>query len=224
MRVINMVVLGLIFSLAAAPLGIAAFCSYSLKTTPEGADVYMDGTFIGTTPVFYVLGDEAVVTIRVEKEGYEVLEYEVIIPLDDIVFDEKTLTPLGQQPGMPRIVLLANSIDYDLASDFFMFLENKGLEVVRATAADFDQHKGEKFIVILGGPDAYEGVGEIVQEVLSTTEQDSVRESGARKMYVKTGVWAPGQRVTVLAGSDREQTREAHRANRDKVIEWSSCV
>ena len=108
----------------------------------------------------------------------------------------------------PKIVVLANSIDYGRASDFFGFLENKGIEITHATADDFDQYKNEKFIVILGGPDAPEGVDEIVQEVLSEVEQDSIREAGARKKYMKTNIWVQGQNVMVIAGPNRQETKK----------------
>ncbi len=126
-----------------------------------------------------------------------------------------TTTPA---PTPPKIVLLANSIDYELATEFLGFLGNKGMETVHANASDFEQYKEEKFIVILGGPDAYEGVGEIVQEVLSEAEQNAIREKGARKKYVKTNIWTQGQRVMVIAGSDRNETKNTEDENQDSVV------
>lgn len=119
--------------------------------------------------------------------------------------------------GKPRIVLLANDIDYENAQDFYGFLGNKGMEVIRVTASTFDANKQEKFIVILGGPDAYDGVGEIVKQVLSAEEQNQVREKASRKMIVKTNVWRKGQVVHVIAGADRNQTKKGHEENRDKL-------
>lgn len=119
--------------------------------------------------------------------------------------------------GKAKIVLLANDIDYELAEDFFGFLGNKGMEVTRITAEDFTADKKEKFIVILGGPDAYDGVGEIVKKVLSDEEEKYLREKGNRKMYVKTNVWRKGQVVHVIAGSDRNETKKAHEENREKL-------
>lgn len=120
----------------------------------------------------------------------------------------------------PRIIVLANSIDSELASDFYRFLGNQGMEVVNSNASDFDQYKSEKFIVILGGPDAPEGVGEIVKGVLSESEQNILREQGSRRKYVRTNPWGlnNGQRVTILAGSDRSQTKKSHEENQDDVI------
>lgn len=118
----------------------------------------------------------------------------------------------------PRVIVLSNSIDYELASEFFGFLGNKGMDVIHVSGNDFEQYKEEKFVVILGGPDAPEGVGEIVQGVLTADEQDYVRASGNRKMFTKTNVWTNGQRVSVIAGSDRDQTKFAHVENRDDVV------
>jgi hypothetical protein len=85
----------------------------------------------------------------------------------------------------PKITNVANSIDKSLGSEFFEYMENQGLEIVQLNATEFEQKKDEKFVVILGGPDAPEGIGEIVQEVLNESEQEQVRQSEAMEMYVK---------------------------------------
>lgn len=118
--------------------------------------------------------------------------------------------PASLSAAQVKVILLSNSIDHALAQDFLAFLGDKGVETLRVEAADFQRYQGEAFIVILGGPDAPEGVGEVVQQVLSREEQDYLRVPGNRAMYVKKDVWAQGQRVFVLAGSDRNQTRKAH--------------
>ncbi len=117
----------------------------------------------------------------------------------------------------PRVIVLANSIDYELASEFFGFLGNNGMDIVHVSAADFEQYKQEKFIVILGGPDAYDGVGGVVQEVLTPDEQEYLRATGNRRMFTKTNVWTTGQRISVIAGSDRNQTKFAHVENRAQL-------
>jgi hypothetical protein len=120
----------------------------------------------------------------------------------------------GPSSSKPKAVLLANSIDYELAGDFNALLKNSGIEVIYTDAANFHEHDKNKFIVILGGPDAYEGVGEIVQEVLSENEQSQIREGGNRKMYVKTKVWTTGQVVMVIAGTDRVETQKTGQENK----------
>ncbi|RMF91219.1 MAG: hypothetical protein D6733_01705 [Methanobacteriota archaeon] len=123
------------------------------------------------------------------------------------------------QPETPktRIVVLANSIDYSLAAGFFGFLEGRGFDVVHVTAADFDQYKTEPFIVILGGPDAPEGVGEVVQGILTMAEGESIRKAGARRLYIKTDRWTSGQKVAVIAGSNRQETAMAEDESRAEI-------
>ncbi len=121
-------------------------------------------------------------------------------------------------PEKPKATVLANSIDYDLAAGFIGFLNDSGFEVVHATASGFEDYKADGVIIILGGPDAPEGVGEIVQVVLSEEEANAIREPGARRIYVKANFWAPAQKVIVLAGSDRNHTKAAHEEDRDFVI------
>jgi hypothetical protein len=114
-----------------------------------------------------------------------------------------------------NVIILANSIDFALAKDFSAFLRSRGFNVVRAGAEDFDQYETDDSIV-LGGPDAPEGVGEIVQSILNLDEQESIREPGASKMFVKGN--EKGSMVIVLAGSDRNYTSAAHQDFRETVI------
>lgn len=142
-----------------------------------------------------------------------------------ITVEEKPPAEVGPSIGgggpspKPEIVLLANSIDYNLSGNLTSFLKNQGIEIVYTAPGNFDDYKDRKFIVILGGPDAYEGVGGIVQEVLAQEEQSYLRTRGNCRMYVKANVWATGQVVMVIAGSGREETRKAGEENRIAVKE-----
>ncbi len=134
-----------------------------------------------------------------------------------------SITPSPAAPAptgtyKPRAVVLANSIDRALAADFYGFLRNQGIEIIEATAANFDAYKSSaRFIIILGGPNAPEGVGDIVRGILSEEEQKFLRTRGNRKMYVKTNIWRTGQVVRIIAGSGRDQTQEEWQANREDV-------
>jgi hypothetical protein len=125
--------------------------------------------------------------------------------------------PSGGGRYKPDVVVLANSIDAELSADFLGFLKTQALNVIYVDASNFSKYKDKKFIVILGGPDAYEGVGEIVQEVLDDAEEAFLRIPGNRKMYVKTNVWATGQVVRVIAGSGRTLTRDEALENQADV-------
>ncbi len=135
-------------------------------------------------------------------------------------------TPSHQEPPVstPQVTLIANSIDYPLAKDFIAFLQNKSMEVVHVNASDFDQHNSDEFIVILGGPDAPEGVGEIVQDVLNSAEEDFVRVPGSSRMFIIKGIWAERQTIFIIAGSDRYQTKLASSETQETVkgVVWDA--
>jgi hypothetical protein len=103
------------------------------------------------------------------------------------------------QPTLqPKLILIANSVDYSLAEDCILFLRNRSFEVVHVSVFDSDSYKNKGLVVILGGPDSGEGVGEIVTRVLSKDEQNGIRESESA-IYNKSDVWRHGQVVFVLA-------------------------
>jgi hypothetical protein len=117
-----------------------------------------------------------------------------------------------------KIVILANLIDYALATDLFEYLRNAGYEVVHVMPENFDSYKSEKNIVILGGHRAYDGVGGIVGDLLSAEQKAELEKKGAARMFSFKDIWAPGQRVVVLAGSTREETKQAHRKYRGELL------
>jgi len=117
----------------------------------------------------------------------------------------------------PNATIVANSIDKALAEDFFGFLKNEGIEISIVDASQFEKVKTSKFLIILGGPDAPEGIGEIVKQLLVEDEQNFLRAKGNRKMYTLTNKYATGQVIHILAGSDRNETRNAHAENKASV-------
>jgi|Deesub1362B_J571_1020462.scaffolds.fasta_scaffold05958_2 hypothetical protein len=117
-----------------------------------------------------------------------------------------------------KIVILANLIDYALATDLFEYLRNAGYEVIHVLPENFDSYKSEKNIIILGGHKAPEGVGEIVGDLLSAEQKAMLEKPGAVEMFTSRDIWAPGQRVIVLAGNTREETKQAHRQHRGELL------
>ncbi len=122
-----------------------------------------------------------------------------------------------------RIVVVANSIDYENADPFIDHMDSRGRPVLHITAQDLDAHNQEKFVVILGGPDAPEGIGTQVQELLSEKDMEFIREKrGNKKMFVKTNVWRKGQVVMIIAGNHRTDTKSAMNENKDPVLQEST--
>lgn len=117
-----------------------------------------------------------------------------------------------------QIALLGNSVDLALADTLILSMEGPVVEVVPTDAKGFEVQKGKKVIIILGGPDAYEGVGGIVSKLLAQEEQRYIRSEGARMTYSKRDLWRKGQQVFIFAGSDRNETRKAHMEAVDAVL------
>ncbi len=123
-----------------------------------------------------------------------------------------------------QITLVANTIDYDLADEFIDFLDMNNAIITTISAADFPEHQEDKIILVLGGPDAYDGIGYIVQDILDGNEIEWIRKEGNFTMFIKTNTWRDGQLILVLAGSDRDLTKAACTQNKEEAFtqmeEW----
>ncbi len=129
----------------------------------------------------------------------------------------------------PKAVLLTNSIDANLSRVFPGFLKEKGIEVTEISPADFPNYEKEKFIVILGGPDAPEGIGKIVSTILTADEINFlINKSGNRKMFVKTNFFEQGQVIMILAGRNRNDTKlvvsENDERTHNKIIKINATL
>jgi hypothetical protein len=133
-------------------------------------------------------------------------------PWNEFLEQDTTVTVV-----VPLVVVLANSIDYSNSLGLITLFRKNGFEIFHNTASLFHNCKQSKLIVVLGGPDAPEGVGEIVREILTEDEQNSVRSPGAKLVFVKSNVWAGDQKVIVLAGADRKLTLVAIQENLEGV-------
>ncbi len=111
----------------------------------------------------------------------------------------------------PWAVVLANSIDLNLSHSFIEALENKGIVVEIVSPEEFQDFVNADTIIILGGPDAPEGVGNITRTILSEREQEYLRIEGNRGMFVYDNPWELGsdKKISIIAGSDRYQTKLA---------------
>ncbi|NJD98409.1 hypothetical protein E3E26_01160 [Thermococcus sp. LS1] len=141
-------------------------------------------------------GDYRAVYISLELEAGGEEELAILKNLIDWTLDY-------EPPQMPEVVILSNDIDWGIRGTLLASqLEALGFSVRRVTADEFETYKRGRIIVILGGPEAYDGVGSYVQQALSLEEQNAII-NGEAGMFIKTDVWAEGQVVIVLAGQDR---------------------
>ncbi|MBU6996165.1 MAG: hypothetical protein HXS41_00860 [Theionarchaea archaeon] len=106
------------------------------------------------------------------------------------------------EDSLSRVVVLANSIDKELNGDFIQNLRETR-EVIVVGPAEFQAYRYAAYIIILGGVKAPD-TGTITESIFPS------RETGtSQSMVVTLNAWKNDQVVIVLAGSDREGTREA---------------
>lgn len=115
-------------------------------------------------------------------------------------------------PGEP-IVLVANSIDSNLNSGIIDSLAEER-DVIRVHPSEFESYKTSTYLVILGGTKAPEGTGDIVDSILTEKERITLQEGG---MLVKLNVWHSRQVTIIMAGPEREKTREVFEENTENV-------
>lgn len=130
-------------------------------------------------------------------------------------FTSSVSSGLGENKPSVDVLIVANSLDYPLATEMLSYLAGRGItyEVVGAGEFDADKKANSRLIIVFGGPDAPEGIGDVTREVLSDSEENAIRQSGSQAIYVKHNVWTDRytykQVVIVVAGSDRATTQAA---------------
>ena len=109
-------------------------------------------------------------------------------------------------PPLREVIVLSNDVDWNIkGKELEIDLEKADFKVRRVNAKEFENYKKERLIIILGGPDAYDGVGKYVREALTEEECNDAR-TGKRVIFIKHDVWAKPQIVIIIAGKDRYST------------------
>jgi thioredoxin 1 len=116
--------------------------------------------------------------------------------------------------GPIKVVVVSNTIDH--SPELIEYLQQE-FEVISITAEEFPNYQGYQFYVILGGPDAPEGVGDIVKNVLSSREIEYLRTTEEYNLFIRV---KDGKTFFVLAGADRDQTRLAVTDMKDDVLSF----
>lgn len=170
-----------------------ACAGYFYRFDSDG-NILMKGNVSGTVETISI--DGAYITIE-QMSGSEKLSY----------FKTELIKP--------KLIVLANEIDKSQSKDIFDELE-QSVDIIYSNADDFQDYKDEKNILILGGPKAYDGIGAIVQEFLSTGEEDSMIK-GPSTLLIKNNAVKSGQRVHIIGGKDREETHQLFKESKEEI-------
>jgi len=113
-------------------------------------------------------------------------------------------------PQRMNIYVVANDIDWELSGDLIesLFPNRQVVRVKPAAKGTYWLRQLRGFIIILGGPDAYDGVGDVVKEILDWTEITALRTPNYYG-HIRRSVEGLLYPVTILAGYDRFLTQKA---------------
>jgi hypothetical protein len=118
-----------------------------------------------------------------------------------------------------KVLVLANSIDHDLAVGFYSYLRQNNMTVKFSSAEEFESKKYAEKIIILGGHGAPEGVGGIVSSLTTLDTREDLEKPNATMYLVKEGVWTLNQKIVLIAGYSREDTQKAWMEHKEEVVE-----
>jgi len=191
----------------------------AISIPDAGVGIALSGFDQGSgTGTFLLVSSGSITGVKVESGIETGAELELIAGCDTFVLGTGSdYVELLFSCAKPYALLLANSIDANVSAAFLEYLRSMGVAVEKVSASEFQSRKDAENIIILGGPDAPEGVGEVVREVLTEEEQSSLRIPGNRGIFIHENPWHPGAgTITVLAGSDRYETWKAAWENRER--------
>lgn len=124
-----------------------------------------------------------------------------------------------------EVLLVCNSIDYELTGkELKSILTEKGYRVRRITPDEFDIYRWfSPKIILLGGHESPEGMGEIVERVLTETEMRMIEKTGPY-LFAHDNIDFRKQSMIVLAGKDREGTHDITLSRIDDIVMWLEFV
>jgi len=123
-----------------------------------------------------------------------------------------------QAAGEKPVIILANKIDRYLNTEKLATLRDAGCSLIFVSAQEFASYNEKELILILGGPDAYDGVGEIIRAIISKEDASFIRTEGNSKMIKMSNLWTEKQKVFIFSGSDRYNTKKVFDAMVNEVV------
>jgi len=117
---------------------------------------------------------------------------------------------MGVTPATAQneVFVISNNIDVvtkPLLEDYF---RGYGLFPEFISPDELGQINAAKLVVILGGPDAPYGTGDIVRRYLDNLEISFIRQDDQKFAFIKSDPYGYAETVIIIAGVDRERTYE----------------
>lgn len=108
----------------------------------------------------------------------------------------------------PLVAVITNSADRPTAISLRRAVWQEGARCLLVSPQELWRLEGEDvfLMIVLGGPEAYEGVDDIVKGYLTQYEQADLLRPGAMGFFLK---WEDDTRVVIVAGHTRDETADA---------------
>lgn len=116
-----------------------------------------------------------------------------------------------------KVALVANSIDIEMNPGLIATLKENGLTTDYFGAKD-KGYDAYDYVIILGGPDSSEHTGGISKKILKDADKENLRNRKYKILYETDDFFKQGQKIFVLAGTDREYTKAAVDTYTDQII------
>jgi len=117
---------------------------------------------------------------------------------------------LSSMTASKETIVLANIVDAELSYPLLRdVLISKGLNPHFIEPSELSDHFDAKMIIVLGGPDAYDGVGDISEFLLSSSDSNYLRSVEDSFVVYLAQPLFEGQKIFVIAGNDRYDTKRA---------------
>ena len=129
------------------------------------------------------------------------------------------LSPASKAQDENVMVLVAAQASLVKAQKWIDFLKLNEIAVEHYVLSELDMVRERRFITIMGGFDE-EPIRAIVTELVGAAETSSLAEKGAKKMFLKEGVWTPGQKILIFVGSDVESAAAIRTESKDIWMEY----
>lgn len=116
--------------------------------------------------------------------------------------------PMPISAAGQKTVIISNQADLPAANYIKQILSSAGADVTISSASGFESVKKSAevtVIIVLGGPDAYEGVGQISAKYLSSDDQQYLRSVKGSSVVRKFS--DSGKEIIIIAGNTRSETK-----------------
>lgn len=141
-----------------------------------------------------------------------------------VIFLTIICIPLVSLATEDDLTIVATNEAFQEAQGWVDFLRAKDIPLTHVTPQEFTKSSEAKYIVLMGGIDEPDGIGDILKKVLSKEEFQSIPRDGKGKVFKKNIIpknakgpemWASAKNYIIFTGDDRSASAKARERSKD---------